>query len=357
MLGPKELKTLHELFLTRVSLGEFEGLLRDLGKTAAREKTYEEVLSYDLDRANRHAWLPNLVDETSHANEGFAEDFDAAVREYPALSTVRRPPAAATKGDGVSIFDVCYFKRRPFVDRRRLRRLLPLLHRMDDETVRILLVQGEPYSGKSYTADFIQHLSVHLGFRVRRVELLKHATGRELTPEILGRAIVDEMKLAEAMPPVERDQVAWWTTYYLSWLARNLRDTGDTWWIVIDDFAQVNVPRAVYEFIEVLALELDRSLDSIRLVLVGFDRDLPEKLVPILKVDRTEPITETHLVDYFAQFLHDHVPAVDAGEAPRVIAEAVRSVRDEMSKREPRNRLVGMMATIVREIDRLRGEA
>jgi hypothetical protein len=356
MLEPQELQQLRELFFAVFDLGEFALLLRDLGKPLPISNDYEEIISLALDKANRRRWLAKLVERAIEKNCEFRDGFAAAMGECPKLAALQQVRPAAPQEAAPSVFDTYFFKRRPFVNRGRLRRSLRSLHEDGDDAARILIVRGDRYSGKSYTVDLIRYLSDQLDFRVQRVELLKLSAGRELTPEILGRAVIEEMKLAEPMPEVEHDQVAWWTTHYLSWLVRNLRDAGDSWWIVVDDFTQVSVSRAVQEFIEEMALKIDDSLSSLRLILVGFDHDLPEKLEPIIEVDQTEPITAGHLVDYFAQFLRDHVPAVDAGAAPRVIADAVKTVRDEMSKREPRNRLVGMMAAIVRESRRLREE-
>jgi hypothetical protein len=315
------------------------------------------MFALTLARGNRKGWLAHLVHEAIDASSEFSAMLDAAAPEYPSFAKLRAAAAAPSNG-GVSIFDTCYFKRRPLVDRAGLRQSLRYLHGDDDDAARILIVRGDRYSGKSYTSDFIHHLGTHLGFRTRRVKLLEQtAEKKELTPQMLADAIVAEMKLPADLPNVEHDSVAWWKTYWLDALAKNLYGSEETWWIVIDDFPQVNVSDAVYEFIDAMARKVDESLDSLRLILIGFDRELPEELEPVIEIERTQPITDVHLVDYFAQFLRDHVSAIDAEAAPQVIANAVKVVRDEMSKRDERNRLVGMMAGIARQSRALmRGE-
>lgn len=265
-------------------------------------------------------------------------------------SIVIPPPAAA-----VDHFQFLYVGNQPFINRGELRAGLRAISR--DDGPRILVVHGDRFSGKSHTREHVGHLAGRLGFRYVEIALLEYSGGspeEEIRPYDIGLAIADQMGLT--LPQHLDPKATRWSQNFLNWLVGQLDQKNQRWWIVLDDFEEdkMKVPRAIYEFIDLLATRIFGPLNRLRLVLISYERELPPVLRMIVQRERVKLITDEDLLQYFIDFYRAFVPAADPDAAGDALAERIRRIRERMNC-EPALRLFEMRAAVQAESEALLG--
>jgi hypothetical protein len=224
--------------------------------------------------------------------------------------------------------ELLYVDGQPFVNRDDLHR--KLIDLAQPKGKRILIVRGERYYGNSHARERIFRLAERRDFHYVDIRLQQYGTA-EIRPYDLGVAIAGAMKL-EFSREVSDPKDSRWSVNFLNWLQGNL-DRKQRWWIIIDDFEpdKVGVPRAVFEFIELLAARMDGTLSPLRLVLITWDRELPSAIMPFVEREDVQPVTDHDLAEYFIRFYRDFLePASPATVANDVLAR-VQSVRERMA--------------------------
>ncbi|PYQ25968.1 MAG: hypothetical protein DMF56_25975 [Acidobacteria bacterium] len=272
-------------------------------------------LNDKLERISEPGNLQNVAFQaiTAANNEGWIDKFlDAFRRKRPNDPDLGRFVASLTIVAPAVVLDhyaVCFADNRPFVNRIPLRQTLRILTMGGP---RILVVRGEPRSGKTYTSNLIKYLARQFGFELVRIDLVRYAAGQDVSPVDLGTAIASQMGFAGAPAP-GNEQLARWTVAYFDWFVGQLRSSAaqaKTWWVVIDGFQSVSVPLAVDDFVDEFCARVDEALLSVRVVLISYERDLPVEMAPIVTEDKTAPITVDDLTSFFLKFYSEHLPAV-----------------------------------------------
>lgn len=276
---------------------------------------------------------------------------DADVQQF--MASLAAPAQRAARSIAPPYY-ACFAESRPFVDREQLRPALERLHAPPPDATkkpRILVVTGNPNSGKSHTKYLLNHLGEQFGFQPALVDYSRSA--RELTPEELGQRIANRLGLT-GMPPPGNEQLARWTMNFFDWFAGAAGSAPH--WLVID-FGRVSISSVVTEFIDELAMQINDSLPKMRLVLLGYAKPLTTAVKRIVEQDDTKAITERELVGFFAQYYREFGPDLDDEELTNRIAEHVPRVLQKMQASEEEARYSVMDDEVVAICDDIRKEA
>jgi hypothetical protein len=281
MLEPKELDLVIGLLIGEISREinprdwffrnvQDENLLRDLPIT--------DVFGVLAERA------VHLCDES-----GWDEDPPLMLRLVGALPETR--PIAAIKrklSDRPTTRD-------PFTSRVLITRL-PLLNRESfRNAVRkltqpygkcILTINGPKKCGKSYTAEYVQHLSAHLsgrgdGFRIVRVAL-EGGVGSTYTPDVLCGDIVARMERSPLNMPAQQTPMAKWISYLTNWMFSEAALTGHRWWWVLDGFCDVDLNLDTRKLVQAIINRVveGEHANRVRLILLDYPEQLPNEVRP-----------------------------------------------------------------------------
>jgi hypothetical protein len=244
-------------------------------------------------------FISELVDGVRRVfgHEQRVQDFIAAVT--PNAPRENRVVAAP--------YYACFAESRPFVDREDLRPVLERLHAPKPAALkkpRILVVGGNPKTGKTYTKYLISHLGAQYGFEVRIIDLWSG----DPTPASVATRIASQMKLSDIPEPGTEQLTRFLTIFFDRFVGQVAKSA---WWIVLDGFEQISVSQELTEFIGQLAMKINDSLPNVRLVLLGYNAKLPGNVLRIVEQDATKEITRGELVKFFQQFYSEYGPSLD----------------------------------------------
>jgi len=235
------------------------------------------ILSAMVGKAQDEGWLGRLLEEAVALRPAAAD-----------LAQLRAELNEAVIAERMDHFAACRLLGHNYmVDRGPLRAKLQHLA-ASEEGIHILKVQGPSKSGKSHTFQLIRYLAERVGgFKMIFVDLaeLSSAVGRDLLPEDLGEEIVLQMNLSGVMPARQNELDSRWVRRFVAWLTGELQGRDDFYWIVLDSFTNTLVPAGVYELIQRLAEQVEANLSQVRLILLGYDRDLPDRVLGGLEED------------------------------------------------------------------------
>lgn len=325
-LEKEDLIQLRTIAVELLDYARLKRLIADLGYNIEQyslESNLELVTMEVLQSANQEGWIDRFITELRHRSP--------AVPKLAAFQPTIPPPftAAAPQASEAAIlsdhYSVVFVDNRPFLDRSKLRATLKML--TGAEGPRILTIQGQPRSGKTYTQYLIRHLGKKIGFEVIPIDLMRFD---ELTPLEIGASINSRMTLPDP-PPAGHEQWSRWTRKYFDTLVGHIRKNPEVsktcWWIVFDNFKAVSVPEDINDFVDALSIRINEELHNVRAVLISYERDLPSEVTPIVTEDRTtDQIGVPELAEFFIQFYSDHVPHVSARDRPTAAAAKVTEV-------------------------------
>ncbi|MFI1198106.1 ATP-binding protein [Streptomyces sp. BHT-5-2] len=201
----------------------------------------------------------------------------------------------------------------------------------------VLLVDGVPGSGRSYTYQFLRHLGWHKGFRPARVGLSRMYTGRQVLLR-LAEYVVDPRDGAQWLgPALPGDDPP--TMADIARRVIRLATTAEPpYWLVLDDCDTLDPHSDVWEVINDLANAIYEQAPAYpgrtpRLVLLGYGRTtsrLPDELQGILCWDTARIIDPPELRRFFEQCFRESPPArldgADPAEIDGLVDEAVAQV-------------------------------
>ncbi|MFD8546486.1 hypothetical protein [Streptomyces sp. NPDC059649] len=221
-------------------------------------------------------------------------------------------------------FRTCVLKNgaEAFIDRQGLRETLRRF--VTDPDKCILLVDGEPDSGRSYTYTFLRHIGQHSGFRPVRVTLSRTSTAAKVVRRLAdfvaepgtGPAPLNPTDLNDPLPSV--DEAA-------HWVAGRATAAEERLWLVLDECDRLDPSSDVWDFIGQLAMAVyEHSAvhgdQAPRLVLLGYGRamrQLPHDLRGSVCWDTARVVEPGDLRSFFHQVFHESPPAVLAAGGPQ----------------------------------------
>ncbi|MFF3455189.1 hypothetical protein ACFYXH_12800 [Streptomyces sp. NPDC002730] len=295
------------LQLTAVSAENARALVQASRKDIQRQLKIVEVLA----AVDRLAVLP----EVSKALE-----FQARLREdYRAHASQDN-------------FRTCVLKNgtEVFIDRQNLRETLRQF--VGDPEKSVLLVDGDPGSGRSYTYNFIRHIGQHYGFRPARVTL-SHTTTADKVVRRLADFVADPRAGLSPLNPTELNDLLPSIDDAVHWVVGRATAVEDRFWLVLDECDKLDPSSDVYDFIGQLALAIYehaavRGDQAPRLVLLGYGpamRQLPYELRGSLCWDTARVAEPADLCNFFDQYFHESPPGFLGTAEPEesTIAELV----------------------------------
>jgi hypothetical protein len=266
-------------------------------------------------KATAEDWLLSLLDAAAafHPEQQALTDFVAKFKAELA-------PAGLT-GTELNPFRA-YFLRKghrfPFVDRERLRDAVEEMHNPLGET-RVLLVDGNTRTGKTYINEYLTFLSSQLASHKFYYIDLADDYLPDFRAGDLMTSIARRMGTEPKSVPPQEAQEARWSKLLVEWLISEAVKKQETWWIVIDHLRKVNLRADMQALINRLVKEIDRTNPPVRLVLL--DCGGPERLPPDAQnsVEPVEigPVSKPQLVAFFRDLgtLKSKALAEDALEA------------------------------------------
>lgn len=218
-----------------------------------------------------------------------------------------------------------------FIDRTEFRKRLREFHENPDKTV--LVVDGEPDSGRSYSYKMIRHIGEHCNFRPVRVMLDRTSTAeqvvRRLTESVAdpntAPAPLNPTQLNDPLPDIDaavRRVVSQATTA----LGR--------YWLVLDDCDRLDVNSDVWDCIGKLALTIHDERPAPpdvppRLVLLGYSptmRQLPYEIRKNEVRDTTRMFGPDDLREFFRQFFTEASKLPDAQRISALVETTVPAI-------------------------------
>ncbi|MFF9012786.1 trypsin-like peptidase domain-containing protein [Streptomyces sp. NPDC014870] len=237
------------------------------------------------------------------------------------LRSARDPFATLVLANGTEVF----------IDRAELREKLRGFVADPEQTV--LVVDGEPDSGRSYSYRLIRHLGQHCGFRPVRITLSRTTTAARLVERLsefvagpgVDRAPLNPTQLNDPLPSVD-DAVH----RIVSWATA----AEERFWLVLDECDKLDPTSDAWDCIGKLALAVYEHTpvrqDSVpRLVLLGYSpamRQLPYDIRKNECRDTARIVTEDDLRAFFREFFGQKQPPPDPETLTRLVDVAVTEV-------------------------------
>lgn len=214
-----------------------------------------------------------------------------------------------------------------FIGRRALRAHLRAL--TEEGGARILVVDGPPGSGKSYTLRLITHLSRQLQtFSVAAINLEEEAF-HAIGPGEVARSMALQMGAdVSAMPP-PAEAASRWILDLRDWLLGETRRQGTAWWFVFDGFDHEDVPFETRDFIRHLVVAAQQATTTLRIVLLGWSEDLvPMNIRAYVLRETIEPLGQADLRQFLQELSHAGVLPLDA----RGVDEVFTAIQNAATK-------------------------
>ncbi|WP_190344749.1 hypothetical protein [Streptomyces venezuelae] len=207
-----------------------------------------------------------------------------------------------------------------FIDRLDLRKRLREFVEDPDKTV--LVVDGEPDSGRSYTYNFIRHLGVHCEFRPVRVTLNQTSTAEQVVQR-LAEFVADPRTGISPLNPTQLNDPLPSVDAAVHRIVSQATAASEQFWLVLDECDKLDVNSDVWDCIGKLALAIYehtpvRRHTAPRLVLLGYSatmRQLPYEIHKNEVRDTARVAEDEDLRQFFRQFFGE-TPAPDTAAPP-----------------------------------------
>jgi hypothetical protein len=236
------------------------------------------------------------------------------------LANELRPAIRAATRDHYNVTFVD--KNLALVNRTELRKFLKELADIQPAGGRILVVNGPPLSGKTYSIELISYLSRALrNFNFVLIDLKKMSG--EIRPIHLAEYMVSWMSLDPTVVPDEnQEQDSRWIQLFCNRLQAALRNAAETWWIVIDGFNHARLSPAVNDLVKELSGRIRLTLPELRLVLLSYPESLSPDVERVALRETLAPISQQDLISFFGQIYYE----TNQTYFPKDIAERIGEV-------------------------------
>jgi Effector-associated domain 1 len=287
--------------------------------------SFPTIVDRVMGEARDTGWLPQLIRGSLAFVPGnpLIQQF---IINYPEFDPTIPPPPVADP------YNACLLRaKRVFINRRGLRQALKELGTPDGP--RVLVVTGERATGKTYTHEMISHLASRI--QGHRPPVYVDLDVYQYKPVELAEAIGHRMGRPDidTIPKQYDDQSPRWNEKLCDWLVGGVtRDQPNIWWFVLDGFRKKTALPEMVDFIEKLAVLVERSVTRLRLVLLNYTQLLPDNIDSVVGRDRIEPIGRSDLESFFQQISRERAQPYDDEELRNVIDEILTQVEDKVTR-------------------------
>ena len=228
------------------------------------------------------------------------------------LEQVAFNPAAAAAAVWYSApnpFGTCFLQgRAPFINRSKLRNRLE--KELRTGIYRVLVVNGDPGTGKSFTLRYISFLVREQGafganFFLADIDLKKKRSSQVDVPYVVESIYTQVGGNPEGIPR-QNGQSAHYSDVLAEWLDAKARGLGQVWCVVLDGFDSPLLPDEVKVFIHHLAVRAMLGA-NLRLLLLSYPvKELPSDTLDVTDEEKLGVPTLTDIQDFFGS-LHQHM--------------------------------------------------
>jgi hypothetical protein len=215
-----------------------------------------------------------------------------------------------------------------FIDRRELRQALRRLHDQGRADHRPMLsVVGAASTGKTYTYRLIAELAEPCGFRPA-VVFLEDSWDPIDVVRSLGWSVAPNEP-----PPDPADDLPKWFGLAAQWLVTRARQSGETWWFVLDGLNHLSRSSPIWDLTQRLALAVEIYGERrIRLVLLGYDGLVNHALRNRFMRDEARALDEADVREFFSAWLERRMRAELPPGAKLDRAELAAAVDDTVGQ-------------------------
>lgn len=289
--------------------------------------TIDNIVNVIVDRAMLDGWIGSIVDEINR-NPTNANELDV-------IQTFLREQPRPTIADPFK--EVLLDGNRPFANRLDLRLALKTMCAPAGSPV--LIVTGEPKTGKTFSFYLAQHIARQHGYVTSQFELGATVTAENLAIEVMRRVGVALKNNSTGLESGQRtgkdlaDQVK-----------DALEERKQKRVFVFDGFplpTETPLPPETNSFIVRLAKYADEELRPfLRLVLIRFFDGLPDAIDDVAERDHAQPFTDADMLAVLSQ--------VARGRGWDVSQQALQDEIAQVSGKSMRERFQLMRKTIRR---------
>ncbi len=267
--------------------------LEDLTDT---HQEFTTMLMEIIKKAKMEGWLLNLLD-AAVADRPERQDLNDFVKKIKAELA---PAVLAAREDPFSAHFLREGCRFPFIDREPIREAVRKLHNPLGER-RVLLVDGNTGTGKTYIREYLNFLSKQLpSLKFCYIDLADEYLPDYKACELI-RSVASSFGADTSRLPLQEAQEARWVRLLIEWLTEEAVKKNETWWIVIDGLREINIRSDMQALINRMVKVIHQKDPRLRLVLLdcgGLER-LPLDALESVEPIRINPVSKLDLVEFF----------------------------------------------------------
>jgi hypothetical protein len=222
-------------------------------------------------------------------------------------------------------YDAWLLRRgQPFVNRKVLR---DHVKELATDGSRILVVDGPPSSGKTYSLNFISHISDTLqNCRIAWIDV-EQGIRANFSAEQIAVSIVSQMGRRASLDYIPKQnelQEARWLLDLRDWLIGEINQTNITWWIVCDGLCHVDVPPSSRDFLRLLMRSAHFNVPQLRVVILAYKDDiLPPDIASFIRKEKISDIGPPEISEYFKRLVARSNVATDAVALEAIISAVI----------------------------------
>jgi hypothetical protein len=298
--------------------------------------SYPDVLQTVVQKAIEEGWIGDLVYHATTQNSG-GVNLKAFVQNHPDFDPAKGPPMAV---DWVMAHTLR--ARRYFFGRKDLRAALKELRSPDG--ARVLVVNGQRVSGKSYTNELIAFLSERTPKnKTIYMNLDKYVFEAPNLTEMIGLQMgMDTTRI----PQQQDEQKARWVQRLVGWILNRVVNPGDvTYWFVFDGFREQTLLPETKDWIDELAVQAETNVPQCRVVLLNYTETLPFQISDFISREEIKPIGRDELIEFFkllnVDYNNKYEPEDLVSKVDVLLAEVDGAIASKPETQIERLRLVG----------------
>jgi hypothetical protein len=279
----------------------------------------ETISACELRYPRDPSWMNALLDSL-----GTVTAVEIRVR----LARERESAARAAAAASDPFSDTRLYRGEAFLDRRKLRDALRRL--ASDQGPNVLVVNGPPGSGRSYTRALIEHAARRLAtFEVAWIPL--EEAGVKLEPDGLAWQIACKLGRRDAPVPARQSTGKRWAQDLALWLLSLPRPSDPVWWILLDGFDDPDIPEDTIALVQNLALHIcsGEAQRRFRLVLLEYPRPLPHSIRRAVVPEELQPpesIGEVDVREHFESLFVSLNQALEPEALTRLVASVMEGL-------------------------------
>lgn len=222
------------------------------------------------------------------------------------LTTIRdRLFEKAGAPDGQYLRTCMLLRSQPFVNRRALRLEVDELARAGG--ARILVVDGPPKSGRTFSRWYIHHVCEILGGRCYPADLKRFI---DRPPIDLVRKMATFFGWNVNEIPQQHAQATQWAEELGEWVAGRIAIQEETVWLVFDDSSTAGLQQSMREFLVYLA-ETATYVNQMRVVLLAFSESLTGNASVMMRKEEVQLPTRLDIRTFLADYVGLKQIAID----------------------------------------------